>query len=101
MFICIMSDIGYCCKILSDEIAKNSISLSMKDSNSAHAYKNSIVYEILNGIECLVTTHTSNIQILMKVFLMIIDRVTGGTAYLIRIACRLIFISAPYSTSCL
>ena len=49
----------------------------MKNSDSWHTHQDGIVNEILHGIQSLITTHTSYVQILMEVGLVGIDGLAG------------------------
>lgn len=77
MLIGIMRYIWNAAQVLPDELSENSVALAMKNSNSWHTYQDGIVNEILNGIQCFIATHTSNIQILMEIGLVSINRLAG------------------------
>ncbi len=102
MFIGIMRHIWDTAQILTDELAQNAISLSMKDSNSWHSYQDGIINEILNGIECFIATHTSYIQILVEVGLMgsIVLRVSLLIPYEARFSLRSSVLSAFSAVAC-
>ena len=84
MLIGIMRHIWNAAQVLPDELSENSVALAVKDSNSWHTYQDGIVNEILNGIQCLIATHTSYIQILMEIGLVGINRLAGLLADTIR-----------------
>ena len=49
----------------------------MKDANPWHTHQDGIVDEVLHGIESLVATHTSDVEILMEVCLVGINGLAG------------------------
>lgn len=73
MFIGIMRNIWNAAQILADELAKDTIALAMQNSYSWHTHQDGIINEILHGIQSLITTHASHVQILMEVGLVGID----------------------------
>ena len=77
MLIGIMCHIRNAAQVLADELSEDSVALAMENSNSWHTYQDGIVNEILNGIQCLIATHTSYIQILMEIGLVGINCLAG------------------------
>ena len=84
MLIGIMRNIWNAAQILADELAKNTIALSMKNADSWHTHQDGIINEILHGIQSLITTHASYVQILMEVGLVGIDGLAGLLADAVR-----------------
>ena len=100
MLIGIMRHIWNAAQVLTDELAENSIALAMKNSNSWHSYQDGIINEILNGIQCLIATHTSYIQILVEVGLVGIYRLAGLLADTIRSQVFLALLGLIYVFGC-
>ena len=100
MLIGIMRHIWNAAQVLTDELAENTIALAMKNSNSWHSYQDGIVNEILNGIQCLIATHTSYIQILVEVGLVGIYRLAGLLADTIRSQVLLALLGLIYVFGC-
>ncbi len=96
MLIGIMGHIRDAAQVLTDELSEDTIALSMKDSDSWHSYQDGIINEILYGIQCLIATHTSYIQILVEVGLVGIYRLAGLLADTIRSQVFLAFLGLIY-----
>ena len=100
MLIGIMRHIRHAAQVLTDELSEDSVALAMENSNSWHSYQDGIVNEILNGIQCLIATHTSHIQILMEIGLVGIYRLAGLLADTIRSQVLLAFLGLIYVFGC-
>ena len=100
MLIGIMRHIRHAAQVLTDELSEDSVALAMEISNSWHSHKDGIVNEILNGIQCLIATHTSYIQILVEVGLVGIYRLAGLLADTIRSQVFLALLGLIYVFGC-
>ena len=70
-----VGDIGHTAQILTDELSQDTIALTMEDAHTWHSHEDGIVDEILHGIERLIATHTSDVEVLVEIGLVLVYRV--------------------------
>ena len=60
-------------EILSDELSKDTVALSMKDADALHTHEHGIIDEIAYCLKRLVTTHATHVKVGMERLTMIVD----------------------------
>ena len=63
-------------KILADELSEYACSCTMQDAYTTESYQDGIVNEVHHGVDSLVTTHTSYVDVLVEVLLAVFHRGT-------------------------
>ena len=66
--------VGYRVQVLTNQLTQDAGTRTMKNANTRHTYQYGIVEEMHHGVQSLVTTHASDIYVLMEILLPVFYR---------------------------
>ena len=83
MLVSVVTHVRYGGKVLAYQLAQDARACSMQDSHARHAYEYGVVDEVGDGVDGLVATHATYVQVLAEVLSAVVDDVAcvvGDTA---------------------
>ena len=60
-------------QILTDELAKDACSCTMKDAHARHAHEYCVINEISDGIDGVVSAHSPHVKVLLEIEFPVVD----------------------------
>ena len=74
MLVAEVADVGNGAQILTYQLSQDACTCAMQNAHATHAYEDRIIEEMHHGVEGLVASHTSYVEVLMEVLAMVLHR---------------------------